>query len=107
MNELYTQFDPVFFEKTRLSMMTILYKEEVVSFKRFKKIIGGTDGAVYTHIQKLLHAGYVMQKKEIAEDRIQTVYFLTESGKELFQKYLQFLENIVTHRREGSGNGKK
>lgn len=98
MNELYTQFDPIFFEKTRLSMMTILYKEGLVSFNRFKKIIGGTDGAVYTHIQKLRSAGYVMQKKEIAEDKIQTVYSLTESGEELFQKYLQFLENIVTQK---------
>ncbi len=98
-DELYTQFDPVFFEKTRLSMMTILYKEGVVSFNRFKKLTGGTDGAVYSHINKLRIAGYVDQKKQIAEERIQTVYSLTESGSEIFKRYLEFLESIVTQKR--------
>ncbi len=107
MDELYTQFDPVFFEKTRLSMMTVLYKEGTVTFNRLKKIIGGTDGAVYTHVNKLLTAGYVAQKKEIAGNNVQTVYWLTESGKELFRKYLEFLENIIAQSKGGSGNGEK
>ncbi len=95
MQELYTRFDAVFFEKTRLSMMTVLYREGVVSFNRFKKITGGTDGAVYSHAQKLLEAGYVSGKKEIAGNAVQTVYSLTQSGKQLFAEYLQFLENML------------
>ena len=98
--ELYTRFDAVFFEKTRLSMMTILYREGMVSFNRFKKTIGGTDGAVYSHVQKLLGAGYVAGKKEIAGNSVQTVYTLTKSGKQLFVEYLQFLENILTDRKK-------
>ena len=93
--ELYTRFDAVFFEKTRLSMMTVLYREGTVSFNRFKKIMGGTDGAVYSHAQKLLEAGYVSGKKEIAGNAVQTVYSLTQSGKQLFAEYLQFLENML------------
>lgn len=95
MTELYTQFDAVFFEKTRLSMMAVLYREGVVSFNRFKKIVGGTDGAVYSHAQRLLGAGYVTGKKEIAGNSVQTVYTLTKSGKQLFAEYLQFLENML------------
>jgi len=100
MPELYTRFDGVFFEKTRLSMMTILYQEGVVSYNRFKKIIGGTDGAVYSHVQKLLEAGYVTGQKEIAGNRVQTVYTMTESGKQLFTEYLRFLENILTEKKK-------
>ena len=100
MPELYTRFDGVFFEKTRLSMMTILYQEGVVSYNRFKKIIGGTDGAVYSHVQKLLEAGYVTGQKEIAGNRGQTVYTMTESGKQLFTEYLRFLENILTEKKK-------
>lgn len=100
MPELYTRFDGVFFEKTRLSMMTILYQEGVVSYNRLKKIIGGTDGAVYSHIQKLLEAGYVTGKKEVAGNSVQTVYTMTESGKQLFAEYLRFLENILTERKK-------
>ena len=98
--ELYTRFDGVFFEKTRLSMMTILYQEGVVSYNHFKKIIGGTDGSVYSHIQKLLEAGYVTGQKEIANNSVQTVYTMTESGKQLFLEYLQFLENILTEKKQ-------
>ena len=98
--ELYTQFNSVFFEKTRLSMMTILYQEGVVSYNRFKKIIGGTDGAIYSHVRKLLEAGYVTGQKEIADNSVQTVYTMTESGKQLFAEYLQFLENMLTEKKQ-------
>jgi len=93
--ELYTQFDNVFFEKTRLSMMTILYKEESVSFNRLKKVIGGSDGATYTHLKKLEEAGYIDQKKEIIGSKVQTFYSLTGNGRELFQKYIRFLESMI------------
>jgi DNA-binding PadR family transcriptional regulator len=98
-DELYLQFDSVFIEKTRLSMMTILYREERVSFNRFKKIIGATDGAIYTHLQKLQDAGYISQKKELTGNTVQTVYFLKRRGKELFQKYLRFLEEVVSEQK--------
>jgi DNA-binding transcriptional ArsR family regulator len=97
---LYTQFDSIFFEKTRLSMMTMLYREGMVSFNRFKKIIGGTDGAVYSHLKKLYEAGYINQKKEIAGNSVQTVYSITGKGKKLFKRYLEFLETTVLERGE-------
>ncbi len=97
--ELFTQFDNVFFEKTRLSMMTVLYKEDMVSFNRLKKIIGGSDGAIYTHLQKLQEAGYVDQKKEIIGSKVQSFFYLTRDGKGLFKKYLKFMEEmIVSHK---------
>ena len=80
--------------------MTILYQEGVVSYNLFKKIIGGTDGAIYSHLRKLLEAGYVTGKKEIADNNVQTVYTLTESGKQLFAEYLQFLEKILTEKKK-------
>ena len=99
--QLYTQFDPVFFEKTRLSMLTILNSEEKVSFNRFKKLLGGTDGSIYSHIQKLIKASYIKQQKSILKDRQQTEYSLTEEGKRAFKKYINFLENILkTERRK-------
>ncbi|MBN2039662.1 MAG: transcriptional regulator [Spirochaetes bacterium] len=94
-NELYTQFDGVFFEKTRLSMMTILYKEKNVSFNRFKKIIGASDGAIYTHLQKLQDANYIDVKKQLIDDKAQTICTLTVSGKKIFKDYIKFLETTI------------
>jgi DNA-binding MarR family transcriptional regulator len=100
-DDLYTRFDSVFIEKTRLSMMTILYREGRASFNLMKKLLGGTDGAIYTHMKKLLEAGYVEQKKEIAGGSAQTVYSLTKEGKRLFQSYLRFLEVLLAESKRG------
>ena len=97
---LYTQFDNIFFEKTRLSIMTIIYKEELVSFNRLKNIIGGTDGAIYTHLKKLQEAKYIAPKKSITGSKMQTFYYLTKQGRKLFLDYLDFLEEVVAGKKE-------
>jgi predicted transcriptional regulator len=86
----------VFFEKTRLSIITILYKERIVSFNRFKKLLGGTDGAIYTHLKKLIDSGYISYKKEIVNNNVQTNYSITQSGKKIFIEYLKFIQGIIT-----------
>lgn len=95
MSELFRRFDNVFFEKTRLSMMTILYQEGKVSFTMFKHRLGASDGAIYTHLEKLIHAGYVSKTKEVAGTDVQTIYVPTNAGKELFAEYLDFLEELL------------
>ncbi len=91
----YTRFDAVFFEKTRLSMITLLHQERWVSFNRFRKMLGGTDGSIYSHLQKLLNAGYIKQKRQIAGEKAQTIYALTSAGRKLFKDYLVFLEDLL------------
>ena len=76
--------------------MTILYKEEVVSFNRFKKLLGATDGAIYTHLKKLTDSDYISYKKEIINDSAQTNYSITPNGKKVFKEYLKFIQNMIT-----------
>ena len=93
---LFTRFDGVFFEKTRLSIMTVLYRERTASFNHLKLIIGGSDGAVYSHLQKLLDAQYIYQKKLIRDESTQTFYFLTDAGRRVYRDYLRFLEDLLS-----------
>ena len=79
-------------------MIAIIYKEELVSFNRLKKIIKGSDGAIYTHLQKLQDAEYIKQKKDIAGAKMQTFYSLSPKGKKLFKDYLKFMEDIVKNK---------
>lgn len=95
MSDLYTQFDNIFFEKTRLSIMTIIYREELVSFNQLKETLQMTDGAIYTHLEKLVKADYLDKRKELAGTTVQTVYFLNDRGRELFKSYLKFLESVL------------
>ncbi len=94
-SDLYIQFDNVLFEKTRLSMLTILYKEGRASFKQFKTIIGGSDGAIFTHLRKLHNADYISQEKKIVDNKAATIYALTPRGKSEFKRYIAFIESVV------------
>lgn len=100
MDKLYTQFDNIFFEKTRLSIITILYNEGIVSFNRFKKLLGATDGAIYTHLKKLIDSNYISYKKEIVNNNAQTNYNITAGGKKLFKEYLKFIQGIILEDRK-------
>jgi DNA-binding MarR family transcriptional regulator len=95
MDELYTRFDSTFFEKTRLSILTIVYRTERVSFNYLKNQLAMTDGSIYTHLEKLVQGGYLDKRREIADGSAQTNYFLTEKGRTSFRNYLSFLENIL------------
>jgi len=97
---LYTQFDAVFFERTRLSMMTVLYREDQVSFNRMKKLFDLSDGSAYSHLKKLVESDYVAAQRRLSGDRAETWYSMTASGRRLFRSYLDFLESIAQ-----KGNG--
>lgn len=100
-DKLYTQFDGVFFEKTRLSLLTIIIQEESIAFNSLKARLEMSDGAIYTHLEKLIGAGYVEKRREIAGTSVQTLYSPRAEGKELFKEYLLFVEEMITaHRKE-------
>ncbi len=99
MADLYLKFDSVFFEKTRLSMLTLLYREGRLSFNALKSALDGTDGAVYTHLEKLKAAGYVTRDKQVVDGNVSSQYELTPLGRSEFRGYIEFLEGMV--RRHG------
>lgn len=102
MDTLYTRFDGVFFEKTRLSIMTLLNQEEALAFNALKERLGGSDGAVYTHLEKLIAAGYVEKQRELAAGAPRTVYTMTPDGRATFHEYIQFLTGLVAHANENA-----
>lgn len=98
MGDLYTRFDQVFFERTRLSIVTLIEQRQSVSFNGLKEILRSSDGALYTHLAKLIDAGYVTRRKELTGDTVQTVYSLTQSGSRAYHDYLAFLQEILQRR---------
>lgn len=95
MADLYLRFDSTFFEKTRLSILTLLYREGKLSFNALKDALAGTDGAVYTHLEKLRQAGYVTRDKELVDGNVASQYQLTDLGRTEFQAYIEFLEDVL------------
>ena len=95
MSELYLRFDSTFFEKTRLSVLTLLYREGRLSFNALKEALGSTDGAVYTHLEKLRQAGYITRDKELIDGSVASQYELTPLGRDEFKAYIGFLETML------------
>ncbi len=96
MNDLYARFDRVFFEKTRLSMLTILFDEGKVTFSRLRQVLKGTDGRIYSHLNKLEESGYIFRERILAEDSVQSCYALTAKGKQAFKEYLEFIKSMLS-----------
>ncbi len=95
MSDLYLKFDSVFFEKTRLSILTLLYREGRMSFNSLKEALAATDGAAYTHLEKLKQAGYVTRDKELIAGNVSSQYELTAAGRKEFKAYIEFLEAML------------
>lgn len=95
MAEFFTRFNSVFFERTRLSILSILYRNGMTSFNQFKAMLDGTDGTLYAHLEKLVKEGYISKKKEIAGMSVQTVYTLTDQGRAALSDYLAFMEEMI------------
>lgn len=100
MDDLYTRFDQVFFERTRLSIVTLIDQRQTVSFNGLKEILRVTDGALFSHLGKLIDAGYVAKRKEVTGDTVQTVYSLTGEGSAAYHDYLRFLQNLLQRQKE-------
>jgi DNA-binding MarR family transcriptional regulator len=100
--DLYLKFDSVFFEKTRLSILTLLYREGRLSFNALKEALAATDGSVYTHLEKLKQAGYVTRDKELVDGAVASQYELTDLGRKEFRAYIGFLEGVLKEHSEPS-----
>ena len=54
-----------------------------------------TDGNMATHIKKLIHFGFIVDKKEVVNNKLQTTYSLTKYGKEEFVQYVNLLNSLL------------
>lgn len=97
----FARFDGVFIEKSRLAIVALLYRDEYATFTTLRESLEATDGAVYSHLERLVEAGYVEKRKEVAGMKAQTVYRLTPRGRGEFDAYLGVMEGLLLERRRG------
>ncbi len=95
MADPFARFDGIFFEKSRLAIVALLYMDEYAAFTTLRERLGATDGAVYSHLERLIEGGYVEKRKEVAGMKAQTVYRLTKKGRKEFDAYLGVMEEML------------
>jgi len=100
----FARFNGIFFEKSRLAIVALLYRDEYAAFTTLRERIEASDGAAYSHLERLIEGGYLEKRKEVAGMKAQTVYRLTGNGKAEFEAYLAAMEELLA---VSSRKGKK
>ena len=89
------QLDPVMHQPIRTRMVAFLAARDEATFNELKAAIQITDGNLDAHMKKLLAAGYVDARRESANGRPQTFYFLTDDGRVAFRAYVDALQTLL------------
>jgi DNA-binding MarR family transcriptional regulator len=92
------QPDETIHQPVRLKIMAALRalpEREKMEFIQVKALVGATDGNLGAHIGTLEHAGYLTVEKDFVGKKPRTRVQLTKVGRRAFEKYVDFLREIV------------
>lgn len=79
----------------RLAIAVLLARHEEISFRRFKELLGETDGSLGAQLRKLEEAGYLAVRKEFENRRPVTWYTLAPRGRTALRAHLASLQSLI------------
>jgi DNA-binding PadR family transcriptional regulator len=89
------ELDPVVHGKLRLAVLSLLTAVEEADFIWLRQKTGATDGNLGGQMLKLEEAGYVAMEKRFAGRKPQTVYRMTQAGREALAGYVAALKSLL------------
>src|SRR6201993_1279657 len=87
--------DPVVHGKMRLALLSLLAGVDEAEFTWLRSKTGSTDGNLGAQLLKLEEAGYVAMEKRFVLRKPQTVYRITEPGRQALTEYVQALKLLL------------
>ena len=88
------EIDPIIHSPTRLKVMTYLYLVENMDYVYLKRLTDLSWGNLSRHLTKLEEAGYLATEKSFENKKPKTLIWLTDEGRNAFQKYKDNLQQI-------------
>ncbi len=89
------ELNPVIHGKLRLALLSLLSGVEEAEFTWLRSRTGSTDGNLGAQLLKLEEAGYVAVEKKFVQRKPQTVYRMTECGRQALTEYVQALKQLL------------
>jgi DNA-binding PadR family transcriptional regulator len=89
------ELNPVIHGKLRLALLSLLAGVEEAEFTWLRAKTGSTDGNLGAQLMKLEESGYVAVEKKFVERKPQTIYRMTDVGREALQEYVQALKQLL------------
>ncbi len=95
MKSILGKLNPVFENRVRLAIMSVLAVSDTADFNALKTMLELTDGNLATHMAVLEKHRYVRVRKEFVERKPQTTYAITPAGREAFAHHVDALEAVL------------
>jgi DNA-binding PadR family transcriptional regulator len=89
------ELNPVIHGKLRLALLSLLSTVEEADFTWLRGKTNSTDGNLGAQLLKLEEAGYVAVEKKFVLRKPQTIYRMTEAGREALTEYVQALKQLL------------
>src|SRR6516225_3444445 len=89
------ELNPVIHGKLRLAVLSLLVGIEQAEFTWLREKTGSTDGNLGAQLLKLEEAGYIAVEKKFVLRKPQTLYRITESGREALAEYVRALKELL------------
>ncbi|MGB9406956.1 MAG: transcriptional regulator [Terracidiphilus sp.] len=89
------ELNPVIHGKLRLALLSLLVGVEEAEFTWLRQKTGSTDGNLGAQLAKLEEAGYVAVEKKFVQRKPQTLYRMTEAGRQALTEYVQALKQML------------
>jgi DNA-binding PadR family transcriptional regulator len=89
------ELNPVVHGRLRLSLLSLLSGVEKAEFTWLRAKTQATDGNLGAQLLKLEEAGYVAVEKRFALRKPQTLYRITEAGRQALAEYVQALKQLL------------
>ena len=89
------ELNPVIHGKLRLALLSLLAGVEQAEFTWLRTKTGSTDGNLGAQLLKLEGAGYVAVEKKFVMRKPQSIYRITESGRQALGEYVRALKQLL------------
>jgi DNA-binding PadR family transcriptional regulator len=89
------ELDPVIHGRLRLALLSLLLGVEEADFVWLRQKTRAADGNLSVQMVKLEAAGYVTMEKGFVGRKPQTLYRMTQKGREALANYLATINNLL------------
>lgn len=89
------ELNPVVHGRLRLALLSLLSGVDEAEFTWLRAKTDATDGNLGAQLLKLEEAGYVAVKKKFVLRKPQTIYRITERGRQALTEYVRALKKLL------------
>jgi DNA-binding PadR family transcriptional regulator len=89
------ELNPVVHGRLRLALLSLLSGVEEAEFTWLREKTQATDGNLGAQLLKLEQAAYVTAEKKFVLRKPQTLYRITEAGRQALAEYVQALRQLL------------